>query len=281
MMSRNGVGASAPSLTMRIRPRLLDDEEAVRGAALGAPRSRPAHRGRSTTLWRRDAAAGSALDGAGVAAGVDDRAPSGARRARDRAGRDPPWPEAGEGLGVVAAGDDARRRATALVRGRCERSVIRGCYAPGRRGRRRLLRSRAHAQGPRWMPGARRPRARAGAAGGRTTSSCVPDLSVGIYVLEAGAHGPAVAAYRGRALLRDLGPRPRSRSATRPRRRAGLARLRRGRRAAPLPRHHRAPRAARRVRACRGLPALVRTADVPAAERVVVRRRRRPRGARR
>ena len=43
----------------------------------------------------------------------------------------------------------------------------------------------------------------------------VPDLSVGLYVLEAGGDRPAVAAHRGRGLLRDRGACGRSPSARR------------------------------------------------------------------
>ena len=86
----------------------------------------------------------------------------------------------------------------------------------------------------------------------------VPDLSAGIYVLEAGAHGPAVAAHRGRAVLRRPRPGPGDGRRRRARRGPRLARLRRGPCPAQVPRHHRAARAARVLRAGRGRPRLTR-----------------------
>ena len=65
----------------------------------------------------------------------------------------------------------------------------------------------------------------------------VPDLSLGIYVLEAGAVDRQQPHTEDEAYVVLAGPRG-SRPAPRPRRRAGRDRLRRGRRAAPVPRHH-------------------------------------------
>ena len=85
----------------------------------------------------------------------------------------------------------------------------------------------------------------------------VPDLSAGLYVLEAGCHGPAVAAQRGRALLRRLGSQRCHGGCRDARRPARVAGLRLGFGPASVPYHHRAASDPGRLRAGGGCSALI------------------------
>ena len=91
----------------------------------------------------------------------------------------------------------------------------------------------------------------------------VPDLSGGLYVLEAGATDPQSPHTEDELYVVMSGQGPghgRRRGAGRPCRHGGL---RRRRRDPPVPRHRGAPRAPRRLRAGRGLARLARQRRVP------------------
>ena len=90
----------------------------------------------------------------------------------------------------------------------------------------------------------------------------VPDLSAGLYVLEAGATDLQSPHTEDELYYVVRGRAPGHGRRRGPRRRAGIRGLRRRDGPASVPRHHRAARAARRVRACGGRSRLTRPSAV-------------------